>query len=147
MALADERRKASFSKDALIELVNGPKYDQKVEFEKLFASNPLFDRSNDPFLSRPEYTRKSIERSFETYRIIKSNKQFLAAHSPLHGEGGFRASSFGVASGLSDHFSLFVGTIMSQGTKEQVLLQNVGCLPRNCAASVYDEGRVVAHGR
>jgi acyl-CoA oxidase len=120
MTLSAERKNATFSANALIELVNGPRYKQKLEFEKLFSSNPLFDRTNDPFLSRPDYTRISIERSFETYRLIKANKEFLGAHSPLHGEGGFRASSFGVASGLSDHFSLFVATIMSQGTKEQV---------------------------
>lgn len=117
--LAPERATATFDTKALTTQLHGPQHEMKLKFESLFSSNPLFDRTNDVFLSRPEYTKLCIKRSFETYRIVKQNKDFLAAHSPLHGEGGFYVGQFGTPSGLTDHFSLFLMTILSQGTKEQ----------------------------
>ena len=117
--LDKERATASFDVKELSRTLYGDALEDRLKFEKLFSSNPIFDKSRDMDMSRDEYTKKCLERSFETYRIVKKNKDLLAKHSPLHGEGGFSVGSFGTPTGLTDHFALFISTLLSQATKEQ----------------------------
>lgn len=115
-----ERAKASFnSKELQLVLQTERGLQFKASMERLLQGNPLFDKTDDFIISREEYVRKCVARSFETYRLLKANKDLLAQHSPLHGEGGAYVGQMGTPSGLSDHFSLFLGTLLSQATPEQ----------------------------
>jgi acyl-CoA oxidase len=119
MALVRERAGSNINTAVLRDMVYEGGYQQKEAFEKLFSGNPLFDKRDDCLLSRPDYVKKSIHRSMETYKILKANKEQLAAHSPLHGKGGFYVGGANTPSGLTDHFALFVNTILYQGTPAQ----------------------------
>ncbi len=117
-----ERARATFDPDLLCSILNGPLHKQGEKWEQLFASDPLFDRRNDSFLSREDYLMLATKRSFRSYEIIKANRDILAVHSPVHGADAsprFNTGALNPPSGLSNHFSLFVQTLLSQATKEQ----------------------------
>lgn len=120
MTLEKERQQSDVDVEALTLFLHGAK---TLAFRKgmlaMLSQHKIFDTKDDYFLDRPAFTKLSIERSFETYRLLKSNKELLAMHSPMHGEGGGYVGSFGTPSGLSDHFALFVGTLLTQATPEQ----------------------------
>lgn len=102
-------------------------YESKERFqlikklEGLFDNDPLFDPKDDHFLSRRELIKKSIQRSFRAHEVLKQNRDLLGMHSPMHGDGGLPVARFtGSFCGITDHYALFVQTIMFQGTPEQV---------------------------
>lgn len=99
----------------------GENYSNYKKWCVLFDREPLFDRTDDAFLSRPDLLKKNVQRSLRAIEIMKANRDFLAAHSPVHGDGGFAAHRVTAThSGVADHFALFVMTLMGQGTPEQL---------------------------
>eukprot|EP01012_Entosiphon_sulcatum_P013152 TRINITY_DN1841_c0_g1_i1.p1 TRINITY_DN1841_c0_g1~~TRINITY_DN1841_c0_g1_i1.p1 ORF type:complete len:698 (+),score=140.75 TRINITY_DN1841_c0_g1_i1:24-2096(+) len=117
-----ERSRASFPVTKLTEfLAGGTENQEKINKWAHLFEKPIFDTTYDNFLDRPAYFRKSVERSLESFRILRENSDLLAAHSPVHGKGGLPVSALSNNhSGIgSDHFGLFALTILSQGTAEQ----------------------------
>eukprot|EP01006_Ploeotia_vitrea_P011470 TRINITY_DN3050_c0_g1_i1.p1 TRINITY_DN3050_c0_g1~~TRINITY_DN3050_c0_g1_i1.p1 ORF type:complete len:697 (-),score=95.98 TRINITY_DN3050_c0_g1_i1:99-2189(-) len=139
--LENERKKVSFQPEKLQEILWGgaDKIATRAKYAKLFdpAVNPVFDASKDLFLSRQEYFRKCVARFYESYRIVRDNADLLAEHSPMHGGGWLSIGSLSNnSSGLGgDHFGLFVGTLLTQSTMEQIRewvpratkMQIIGC--------------------
>lgn len=98
------------------------RYEAVQKLDALFDADPLFQNpENDHFLSRSEQVRLAIERGFRAHAILKKNRDLLGMHSPMHGDGGMPVGRFtGSMCGLTDHYALFVQTIMGQGTPEQI---------------------------
>jgi acyl-CoA oxidase len=98
------------------------RYEAVKKLDAVFESDPLFQNpENDHFLSRQDQIRLAVQRGFRAHEILKKHRDLLGMHSPLHGEGGMPVGRFtGSMCGLTDHFALFVQTIMGQGTPEQV---------------------------
>ena len=117
-----ELARASFNVEPVRHMLHGGKqhYDNYKKWHKLFDID-LFDTTDDAFLTREDRMRLGVKRALASIDIMKKNKDLLAAHSPVHGEGGLSAGRItGNHSGVSDHFALFVSTIMSQGSPDQV---------------------------
>jgi acyl-CoA oxidase len=122
--LSDALSTASFDQQQMLYFLHGDKeqHEQHVKWEALFDT-PLFDFSEDAFLTREAKVVKTAQRAFESFRIMKEkkNRDLLAAHSPVHGKGGYGVARLTTNhSGLTDHFALFTQTILSQGTPDQV---------------------------
>lgn len=98
-------------------------YEITKKVEAAFDNEPMFQNViEDHFLSREEQIRRSVQRGLASYKLIKKYPEYLAMHSPLHGDAnGFApmARVSGNHCGLTDHFALFVTTIMTQGNPEQ----------------------------
>ena len=120
--LQKELSKVSFSVLEMSHFFYGGKeqYEAIKQYEAVFDKEQLFDKSNDQFLSREDYLLLSVKRGARAFEILKSNKDMLSHHSPLHGEG--RMPMGRVTSnhcGFTDHYALFVQTLLAQGTPEQ----------------------------
>ena len=121
--LDKELAKASFNIKELSHFLYGGKdqYEAIKRWQSIFDKEPIFNGRDDAFLPREQLVKRSLQRALKSYDIMKANKDLLGAHSPLHGEGGM---SIGRLSnnhcGITDHYALFVQTILSQGTPEQV---------------------------
>lgn len=118
-----EVKRASFDLAELQAFAYGgkDKFEAVKRWEAIIDADPIFDVSKDAFLSREEQMRLGVKRSMAMYRHLKKHKDMLAAHSPLHGDGGLPAARMSSNhSGITDHYALFVQTILAQGTPEQV---------------------------
>eukprot|EP00759_Apiculatamorpha_spiralis_P035236 PhF_6_TR36145/c0_g1_i1/m.52533/K00232/E1.3.3.6, ACOX1, ACOX3; acyl-CoA oxidase len=120
--LPAERSKASFNPRLLTETIWGGKEAllQRERWLALFDSNPAFDNKNDAFKTRSEVVRTYIKRFFESYKIVKETKDLLENHSPVHGENKVAITGLsGNSGGFTDHFGLFLGTILMQASPAQ----------------------------
>eukprot|EP00759_Apiculatamorpha_spiralis_P049732 PhF_6_TR44434/c0_g1_i1/m.68397/K00232/E1.3.3.6, ACOX1, ACOX3; acyl-CoA oxidase len=120
--LPQERTRASFTPRDLTEMFWGGKeaLAHREAWLQTFETNTLFNTDNDMFLTRSEYFRLYLKRFFATYKIVKENKELLAAHSPVHGEGKHSVGSLSETyGGFTDHFALFLQTILMQASPSQ----------------------------
>jgi acyl-CoA oxidase len=120
--LPAERAKASFSSRTLTETIWGGKeaLAQREKWLALFDAHPDFDNKDDAFHDRAEVVRTYIKRFFTSYKIVKDNKDLLNSHSPVHGDGKTSITGLsGNSGGFTDHFGLFLGTILMQATPAQ----------------------------
>eukprot|EP00760_Papus_ankaliazontas_P001903 PhM_4_TR10727/c0_g1_i1/m.13070/K00232/E1.3.3.6, ACOX1, ACOX3; acyl-CoA oxidase len=120
--LPAERKKGSFDAAKLEEILHGgPEATKHLkEWVALYENVPIFDKSNDAFMSRAETVKKSIDRFFESYKIVRKQRELLENHSPVHGKYKIAITPLsGNAGGFTDHFGLFLGTLVMQASPEQ----------------------------
>ncbi|GAN03812.1 acyl-CoA oxidase 5 [Mucor ambiguus] len=113
--IENARKKADFSSESMLHLLRGgPKAVEKLnQVRALAEQEPLFDKSNFPFLSRQEQLYQSLLISKRLIELIEEknldNEQFATLFRQLE-----------MLTPLALHYSAFMPVIKSQGTAEQV---------------------------
>ena len=95
-------------------------YEMIMKYQAIFDADPLFDASNDAFLSRGAALKLSAQRAYRSIELLRANSELLGMHSPMHGEGGMPVARLSANHcGITDHYALFLQTLMGQASAEQ----------------------------